>query len=321
MGTHKGRDGRERRIGSLLSATCAESGRNFLSPAIAHLVRREVAYQERGALIDQRRLFTNLLSSMPLAFNAFAPLRLKPELAAKVIRSLIPDIDLARVLNVGWEHSPGRLHPEFTGDRSAFDTAVVYERGDGQRGFIGFEVKYSESGSEGGQHEPNARFDQLAVASGLYRSPSSAVLRTPSLQQLFREHLLAFSALQEGGYAEARFVLIAPRHNHLVQQGARLYSAHLVEPAAGAVPFIDIELEQFIQALGWAGEMDYAAALHSRYTDWWAIDDVIEEALAAKATDFSLHRPSGNRPIALIAAATRFRVAQDTHQRRPKSCA
>lgn len=66
MGTHRRRDGRERRIGSLLSATCAENGRNFLSPAIAHLVRREVAYQERGALIDQHRLFGNMLSSMTL---------------------------------------------------------------------------------------------------------------------------------------------------------------------------------------------------------------------------------------------------------------
>ena len=52
--------------------------RHHAAKAAAHLARREIAYQETGALIDQRRLYGNLLSSMPLAFNLFAPLRLNP---------------------------------------------------------------------------------------------------------------------------------------------------------------------------------------------------------------------------------------------------
>jgi hypothetical protein len=123
------------------------------------------------------------------------------------------------------------------------------------------------------------------------------------MQQLFREHLLAFSALHGGHYAEARFVLISPRHNHLVQQAARLYSAHLLEPTAGTVPVINLELEQVVEALGWAGEMDFAAALYHRYLDWWAIDAVIEQVLSAKAGDWRLAQPSATRPLALVAAA------------------
>src|SRR4051794_6506102 len=104
IGSHEGRDGRQRRIGSLISNAAAEEGRNFLSPEVAHVVRRETIYQERGALIDKRRLYSNLLSSMPLAFNVFAPFRLNRHLAAKVVRSLIADIDLAEVLDVWFEH-------------------------------------------------------------------------------------------------------------------------------------------------------------------------------------------------------------------------
>ena len=303
IGTHEGRDGRQRRIGSLIGSTAADAGRNFLSSSVAHLVRREMAYQESGALIDQRRLYGNLLSSMPLAFNLFAPLRLNPHLAAKVIRSLIPDIDLVKVLHVWFEHSPGRGSMELTGDKTSFDVAVVYERSDGEKGLLAIEQKYSESGSEGAQDELGPRYDQLAVASELYRSPASAVLRTPALQQLFREHLLTFAALYRGDYAEARFVLVAPRHNHLIQQAARLYAAHLLEPGPGQVPFINLELEQVIEALGWAGELDYAYALHDRYLNWWKLDAVIEEALRSKASDWVISAPPINQPVGLIAEA------------------
>ncbi len=168
IGTYEDRSQRKRRIGSLIAATPADEGRNFLSPAIANLARLEMAYQERGALIDQNRLFGNLLSSMPLTFNLFAPFRFEPELAARLLRMLIPGIDLCTVKHVWFEHSPGRQDPALTCDRSAFDVAFVYERSDGAQGFIGVEVKYSESGQEPAPPELNPRYDELAPASGLY---------------------------------------------------------------------------------------------------------------------------------------------------------
>ena len=302
IGAHETPDGRHRRIGSLISSAAAEAGRNFLSPEVAHVAHRETIYQERGALIDKRRLYGNLLSSMPLAFNLFAPLRLNPQLAAKVIRSLIPGIDLLRVLEVWFEHSPGRNLDELTGDRTAFDVAIVYERADGEKGLLAIEQKYSESGSDSAG-ELNPRYDQLAVASELYRSPMSAVLRTGGCQQLFREHLLTFAALFRGDYAETRFILVAPRHNHLVQQGAQLYASHLLEPGPGAVPFLNLELEQVIEAIGWAGELDYAFALHDRYCNWWKLDTIVEEALQAKAGSWKIAPPRVLEPVGLLARA------------------
>jgi hypothetical protein len=265
IGTFIPRAGRKRTIGSLISTAAGTEGRNFLTPAIAEIARLETAYQEPGALIDQTRLFCNLLSSMPLTFNAFAPLRRDRDLAARVLRAIIPGIDIKAVRDILFEHSPGRQDPTLTGDRSAFDVAFIYERGDVQTAFIAIEVKYSETGTEPAPPELNPRYTDLAHSSGLFKDPDHAALRVNPLQQLFREHLLAQAAVIRGDYAEAYFVLVAPRLNHLVQNSAALYTSVLAKPTAGQVPFVNVELEQLVDALGWAGAHDHAAALHERY--------------------------------------------------------
>src|SRR4051812_23495530 len=58
--------GRRRLLGSRLTPEVARTGINFLSPEIAKLVRREAAYREYGAFIEEDRLWGNLLSSQPL---------------------------------------------------------------------------------------------------------------------------------------------------------------------------------------------------------------------------------------------------------------
>ncbi|WP_164155256.1 PGN_0703 family putative restriction endonuclease [Sandarakinorhabdus rubra] len=303
MGVFERPKAASRRIGSLLGATAARAGRNFLTPAVAHLVRHEVAYQEPGALIAQERLYGNLLSSMPLAFNLFSPLRFNLDRATKVIRSLMPDLDLKCVSAVWFEHSPGRLDVDLTGDRSAFDVAIIYERSDGRNGFIGFEVKYSEAMGDSGSAERHSRYDDLADASGLFKVPTSVVLRVNPLQQLFREHLLAQAALMRGDWAESTFVLVAPRDNLPVQNAAKLYAAHLVKPVPGQVAFVNITLEQFIEAIGWAGDGDYALALYERYCDWARVRDAVEAALRAKGQQWQLKSVRTAAPLQLVARA------------------
>jgi len=199
IGIHHGRLGRKRRLGSLLSPAAAEAGRNFLTPAVAHYARRMIAYQEPGAMIDERRLMTNLLSSMCLSAHLAAPLAFDLDLATRVIKRLLPAIDVQSVKSVLFEHSPGRQDPELTGDRSAFDVAIVYVRQDGQRGLLGLEIKFSESLQDPTPAELNPRYDDLAEASGLFKEPASALLRVNPLQQLFREHLLAQATVMRRG--------------------------------------------------------------------------------------------------------------------------
>jgi hypothetical protein len=298
IGTFRARAGKKRRIGSLLAQTVAEQGRNFLTPAVASWTKAQIAYQQPGAFIEQSRLARNMLSSQPAACNLLGPLGLDRDLAVRVLRRLLPSHDIRRVLRVLLEHSPGRRATDLTGDRSAFDVAIEYERSDSRRGFIGFEIKYSETMGEAAPLADPTRLDDLASASGLFKEPRHVALRLNPLQQLFREHLLAAAAVRRGDYAEATFILIAPHHNHLVQRGAALYAAHLA--ADTPVPFINIELEEVINAFYHAGENDYAAALHDRYCAFEKVHALVARSVQPDEKEWPSVR-AGYSPRLLLA--------------------
>jgi hypothetical protein len=177
IGTHVSPDGSRRKLGSRISDAAGTGGANFLSPAVAHLVRREVVYREPGALIDEPRLYCNLLSSMPLTFNLLGPLRLDLALARRVLALITPDLAGVHVRAVWFETSPGRGSATLTGDATAFDAMVVYETPRGRRGFIAVETKYSEGGWEPAP-VMRPRYDEIAGSSGLFIDSTARALRT-----------------------------------------------------------------------------------------------------------------------------------------------
>ena len=131
--------GTRRKLGNYVAPDPGQAA-NFITPEIARLVRREVAFREDGALIDEARLWRNLLSSAPPVFNILGPLKLDLRLATRVLRSLCPDL-VHRVTEVLFEHSPARRHPLFLHDRTAFDAVFKCRTIDGQSGFISVEIK------------------------------------------------------------------------------------------------------------------------------------------------------------------------------------
>lgn len=264
-------NGKRKKLGSRISAAAAKSGANFMAPAIAVLVRRELAYREPAALIDEGRLYGNLLSSMPLAFNLFGLPKLDLSFASRVLAELFPDLKGAEVRAVLFEHSPGRGDPALTGDHSAFDVLLRYEKPNGTKGFVAIEVKYSESCQEPAP-TIRPRYDDLAEASGLFVEPMKPALRTNPYQQLFREHLLAQAMLMRGDADEAKFVVIAPRLNALFGSAVAGYQAELKPAGEDQVGFASITLEDTIIALAMAGEEEYAARLYRRYCDFQLVD-------------------------------------------------
>jgi hypothetical protein len=120
------------------------------------------------------------------------------------------------------------------------------------------------------------RYDQLAECSGLFVDPANQALRVNPLQQIFREHLLAQSMIDNGLYDEGHFILIAPELNHLAQKAATAYAGQLREPKAGQVAFHNVSLETFVDAFAMAGEAEHALALHRRYCDFWLVDGELE---------------------------------------------
>jgi hypothetical protein len=306
IGTHISRDGSRRKLGSRISNEAGRAGANFLSREISYLARREVIYRELGALIDEDRLYTNLLSSMPLTFNLFGPLRLDLALATRVLHLLVPELRGAIVTAVWFEHSPGRGAPSLTHDGTAFDAFLIYEHGN-RRCFLAIETKYSETGWEP-VADLRPRYDEISTTSGLFIDPNSPALRTAPLQQLWREHLLCHAMLARGDYDEGLFLVIAPRLNHLMQNVIGAYRCQLNDPTTPRGGFASMTLEALIEAIGSSGEEDYARALHRRYTDFLLVDGEIELALttlpssarrsAAENTEQANVAPADSAPAA-----------------------
>jgi hypothetical protein len=69
----------------------------------------------------------------------------------------------------------------------------------GRNGFVAFEIKYSESMREP-MPELKPRYDELSEAWRPLTDPAAAALLTNPLQQLWSEHLLAQSMIDNGLY-------------------------------------------------------------------------------------------------------------------------
>lgn len=273
IGTHRSPKGKRRKLGSRINAASARVGANFLNPDIANLVRRETAYREMGAIIDQERLWTNLLSSQPLAFNLFGPLKLNPEKANAFFRALFPDY-VEQVEGIQFEHSPGRGDPSFTADHSAFDVFAPIVTTTGESGFVAIEIKYAETMMEPvAQLRP--RYDELSVSSNVFADPMAQALREAPIQQLWREHLLSRAMVGNGLYDHGRFLVIHPAQNHNCVSAVRAYQKHLVSDDPQVSGFQGVTLEQCLETLDAIGDQEAAKALYGRYLDFSRIDRLL----------------------------------------------
>jgi hypothetical protein len=270
-GYYVGGDNKRHRLGTRLDQTAIANGANILDAAVRFLTRKEIHYRERGACIDQDRMWGNTLSSAPMTFNLLGNLKLDRDMANRFVETLFPDF-AGSVVHVGFEHSPGRGDPTYTDDGTAFDAFFVVRRPDGKRLFIAIEVKFSESMTEA-PARMRPRYDELSTASGLYQDPYAAELRANPYQQLWREHLLAQSMVKSGLFDGGAFVLIAPGENQDVQEAAAGYRQFLAK-GDGLVPFCNVPLAQAVDAIGAAGgDMDQFEA---RYIDFRPVHEAIE---------------------------------------------
>lgn len=267
-------DGTVRSLGSRI-AHGAETGRNFLTPDIAQVAWHETVYRERGAVIDEDRLWSNLLSSQALAFNVLGPMRLDLDLATAFLRAMSDDLADVTATSVVFEHSPGRRDPSLTGDCTAFDAVIRYHRADERSGFVALEFKYSESGRER-QGVLAVSCEAALVASHLFEDPCASSLRAQPLQQLVREHVLAQAIISRGDYDEGRLVVIAPALNPGVASACDQYRALLADPTPAHARFATWTLDDVIAVLGRIG-YEGAEHLHRRYLDWNRVARAIEE--------------------------------------------
>lgn len=224
IGSYKNAKGELIPLGNYIERDFAfKTGANFLTPKIFGAVKKSLLNKELGAKIEKTRLFTNLLSSQPLAFNLFAELALDLKLATNFFVDLFSD-RVMEVTEIIFEHSSGRGDYDYTGDHSAFDVFVSYNSIKGKPGFIGIEVKYSENLIDKPSTHKD-RYKELTESSKLFKKGSLDLLKQRPIQQIWRDHLLSIAHLnhKNGNYEEGFFIYLFPKKNKECQDGVNKY--------------------------------------------------------------------------------------------------
>jgi hypothetical protein len=160
-----------RELGSRLELGHAKrTGANFLTPTIQRQVSDRLAQPEDHELIQEERLWGDLLSSQPMCFNLFGELAANLELATSAARAWWPG-RVEQVTKLRFEWSPGRRDRRYLGNRTAFDAVLMHTTARGGRGFIGIETKYHERAERPKRLRPERleRYAELTERSGAFR--------------------------------------------------------------------------------------------------------------------------------------------------------
>ena len=261
---------------------------NFLTDAIKEVVLKKViensAESQNHALIEEERLWENMLSSQPLCFNLFGELSIpsNKEMATSYFQVLFPEFKIKEVLKVDFEFSPGRgsLHC----DRSAFDVFVEYRNLNEELGFLGIEVKFVESlktkrndSLKSYQKHKEcyldiARKNPQVFSEGFLESFGTEMPKV-ELFQILRDHLLTFTMLSmpnENGvkkYAQGYFVFLYPKGNKNCEKAVTDYKLKLTSPEEHASHFLPRYLDDFIIRLTHLHNSGWTRELKSRYID------------------------------------------------------
>lgn len=252
---------------------------NFMTEGIRLLVDHELLPENKGdRLIEENRLRYNLLSSQPLCFNLFGELKLHPD-KALLFFNLLYDNYFASIDAIEFEYNPARRDAKLTGDRSAFDVFVEYTFSQGRKGFIGIEVKYSETLKEGADSVEkilNKQFcDERRTRRDRYRELSAGVflpehfgrLESLPLFQIWRDHLLAVAmcrAFREK-YDEGVFMFLSPYTNKPCRVGVADYLKLLQKPEGLESHFCHAWLEDYIHTLHHTFRAEWTADMCRRY--------------------------------------------------------
>ncbi len=263
-------------IGNYIDSVEAESKMHyFISKPIAEIVNAELEANEGRNSKDKKvlkkdRLLENMLSSQPLAFNLFGELSLDKVLAAKVFKSLFPD-RIIDVICIQFEISPGRGDKSYTGDHSAFDVFVEYDGIKG-KGFIGIEVKYAETLNDVPASIKGKKYKEVAETSNVFTANGIKYLCTmpESLEQIWRDHLLALSILQHPSqkYQEGFFLYLYPKGNKECSEALSKYRKYLKSENPGENGIHSIEMETLVEYIKQLTSADWIDKFYNRYLNF-----------------------------------------------------
>lgn len=193
-----------------------KSGKNFVDSYTFRYAKLRVARIKKNETINEFRLFNNLLSSQPMAFNLFCPLihMLEDghqELVTTLVRSVFPQLPIGQVTDIGLEF----LHRDiknYLNDKTAMDAIIRYEDKEHRRCFIAIETKYTDVlGTKSANNTEQHREFIKQLGFFLPESEYALVNKLKPISQIYRNFLLAECYRIKEPAHECHSIVLSPK--------------------------------------------------------------------------------------------------------------
>ena len=252
---------------------CGDGWKNFLTEYAFNYAKDRVTNRHKYETIESDRLFNNLLSSQPMAFNLFCPLKqmfeMSPEVASKVIRAALPDYPIHKVTEVDLEFIPEK-YEKLTGDKSAMDAIIRFEDEEGKDGFIAIETKYSENL---GTNVASRREKSIECIKQLKcfspDAEQSIIAGNTALTQIYRNFLLSeMYGFYEG--IQSYSIILAPKEHPTTNNELESLTNVLRDEYKNKIKKID--LENFVNTIINNSPNEYRAVFERFYDRYLNFD-------------------------------------------------
>lgn len=196
MGVGPRRDSSKKQISMLVNGD--KTGKNFVNKYSFNYAKSRVKNMQAHETIDEYRLFNNMLSSQPMAFNLFCPFiqmleNGKGDVVTRIFKAIFPDKFIGEVTEVGLEY----LHTDiknYLNDCTAMDAIVRYKDTNGKPAFIAIETKYTDVLGENTSNKDRAqdKYREWIKRIGMFKAEAEADLLSgkKAVTQIYRNFLL-----------------------------------------------------------------------------------------------------------------------------------
>ncbi|MBE6276671.1 MAG: hypothetical protein E7096_10105 [Bacteroides sp.] len=172
-----------------------KTGKNFLEDYIFDYAKKRVNNRKHYETINEERLFNNLLSSQPMAFNLFCPLIKMLEedesSTTDILRAALPDYNIKKVMKIDLEFIPDNFK-ELTNDLTAMDAIIEFTDNESIPSFIAIETKYSENLGVN-EASRKGKGKETITSLGIFRTEIKERIENKevNLTQIYRNFLLS----------------------------------------------------------------------------------------------------------------------------------
>ncbi|NVN96633.1 hypothetical protein HXX01_00015 [Candidatus Nomurabacteria bacterium] len=255
------------------------TGKNFIFPETFKYAHERTDERKAGETIDKYRLFNNLLSSMPMAFNLFHPLMMikekYPDLLNCMIQDLFPELPVYKVDEIKLEYIPKPIK-NYTYDKSAMDAAILFSDQLNNKYIIAIETKYTDSLGINEAKENELKI-LAATESGLFTNEGLEHINK-GCSQIYRNFLLTEKYRLVHRLKDSFSIIMAPKDHPSTDREIKSLLKFL--KPGNQYKLNKYSLEDFVSALGNNCPEEFQSWVKwffDRYLDFDKVDSIMKE--------------------------------------------